>query len=78
MTKEKQYIYTADNEKIQPQFGFKDFEAIKLSSCFLRSTYLLLHFVGSYLGIYELLNPMPYEVVVAYVILMLWDILEHK
>ena len=34
-TKEKQYIYTANNEKIQPQFGFKDFEASKLSSCFL-------------------------------------------
>ena len=39
VTKEKQYIYTIDNEKIQPQFGFKDFEASKLSSCFLRSTY---------------------------------------
>ena len=41
VTKEKQYIYTTGNEKIQPQFGFKDFEASKLSSFFLRSTYRL-------------------------------------
>ena len=41
VTKEKQYIYIEDNENIQPQFGFKNFEASKLSSCFLRSTYRL-------------------------------------
>ena len=41
MTKEKQYIYIAENEKLQPQFGFKDFEASKLSSCFLRSKHRL-------------------------------------
>ena len=41
VTKEKQYIYTADNEKLQPQFGFKDFEASKISSCFLCWTYQL-------------------------------------
>ena len=35
MTKEKQYIYTTDNEKIQAEVGFKGFEASKLSSCFL-------------------------------------------
>ena len=33
------YIYTPDNEKIQAEVGFKYFEASKLSSCFLRSTY---------------------------------------
>ena len=41
MTKEKQYIYTADNEKFEAEVGFKYFEASKLSSCFLRSTYRL-------------------------------------
>ena len=41
MTKEKQYIYTTDNEKLQPKFAFKDFEASKLSSCFLHLTYQL-------------------------------------
>ena len=39
--KEKQYIYTADNEEIQAESGFKDFEASKLSSFFLCSTYRL-------------------------------------
>ena len=48
VTKEKQYIYTAESEKIQPQFGFKYFEASKLSSCFLRWTYLL-HCIRQYL-----------------------------
>ena len=32
----KKYICRANNEKVQPQFSFKYFEAIKLSSCFLR------------------------------------------
>ena len=41
VTKEKRYIYTTNNENLQPQFRFKDFEASKLSSCFLRSTYRL-------------------------------------
>ena len=41
VAKEKLYIYIVDNEKLQPQFGFKDFEASKLSSCFLRWTYRL-------------------------------------
>ena len=41
VTKEKQYIHIADNEKLQPQFGFKDFEASTLSSCFLHWTYRL-------------------------------------
>ena len=39
VTKEKQYTYTTDNEKIQAEVGFKDFEASNISSCFLRSTY---------------------------------------
>ena len=38
MTKEKPYIYRIDNENIQPQFVFKDFEASKISSCFLHWT----------------------------------------
>ena len=39
VTKEKKYIYTTKNEKLQPQFGFKDFEASKISSYFLHWTY---------------------------------------
>ena len=109
---EKYYIYRGNNEKIQAEFDFKEFEAIKLSSFFIRWTcglscmrvylekekaremqrsdkdltldiavnvspclqclqYLLFHFVGSYLVLYELLNPMPYEVVVSYAFLVL-------
>ena len=34
----KKYIYRENNEKLQPQFVFKDFEASNLSSCFLRWT----------------------------------------
>ena len=36
--KKRQYIYKANNEKVQPQFAFKDFEESKLSSCFLHWT----------------------------------------
>ena len=36
---EKQYIYRENNEKIRAEFGFKDFEASKISSFFLRWTY---------------------------------------
>ena len=34
----KLYIYRENNEKLQVEFGFKEFEAIKLSSFFLRWT----------------------------------------
>ena len=41
VTKYEQYIYRANNEKPQPHFGFKDFEASNISSSFLHWTYEL-------------------------------------